>query len=286
MQSSIPRTVRCDAAMALVILGLGCFLASAGADLLDRWQRSASRRQSIAFEDLLGLVAIVAGLVIVAWWVLSLMAAFAAALFERTGRKRAAAVSGRFSPAFMRRLALAAVGVQLIGAPLAHADAPPDASLSTSTAAVSAAWAPTAGQSGSSPIPAPVRQADPRPSTPDAVGAGRSAPGAGQSGPGAGQSVRDTSDIQPQWQPRPPVTAPRLVTSTPVRAALELPGTAQREVAVRAGDSLWTIAARELGPEASDVEIAMEWPRWFEANMAAIGNNPDVLLPGQILRAP
>jgi nucleoid-associated protein YgaU len=57
-------------------------------------------------------------------------------------------------------------------------------------------------------------------------------------------------------------------------------------VVVRSGDSLWTIAAGALGPEASDVEIALEWPRWFEANKAAIGANPDVLLPGQILRSP
>jgi nucleoid-associated protein YgaU len=278
MQPFNLRTVRCDAAMALLVLGLGCFLALSGAGLLVRWQHSASRRQSIAFEDLLGLVAIAAGLFIVVWWVVSLMAAFAAALFERTGRNRAAALSGRFSPAFMRRLALAAVGAQLIGAPLAHA-APPDVSLSSSsTAAVSAAWAPTAGQSASSPIPSFVRQSA-KPSTPDAVGAG-------QSVPDARQPVPATSDVQPQWQPRPPVTAPRLVTSAPVRAALEVPGTVQHEVAVRAGDSLWTIAARALGPKASDVEIALEWPRWFEANKAAIGNNPDVLLPGQILRAP
>lgn len=278
MQPSNPRTVRCDAAMALLVLGLGCFLVLSGAGLLDRWQRSASRRQSMVFEDLLGLVAIAAGFIIAVWWVASLVAAFAAALLERTGRNRAAALSGRFSPAFMRRLALAAVGVQLIGAPLAHA-APPDASLSsTSAAAVSAAWAPTDGQSLTGPIPALIRQSA-APSRPDAVGTG-------QSVPDAGQSVPSTSDVQPQWQPRPPVTAPRLVTSARVRAALELPDTAHHEVAVRAGDSLWTIAARALGPEASDVEIALEWPRWFDANRAAIGNNPDVLLPGQVLRAP
>jgi nucleoid-associated protein YgaU len=278
MQPSNPRTARCDAAMAFLVLGLGCFLALSGARLLDRWQRSASRRQWIAFEDLLGLVAIAAGLIIVVWWAVSLMAAITAALFERTGRSRAAALTGRFSPAFMRRLALAAVGAQLIGAPLAHA-APPDASLSSnSTTTVSAAWAPTAGQSASSPIPSLVRQSA-EPPTPDAAGAG-------QWVPDARHSVPATSDVQPQWQPRPPVTAPRLVTSAPFRAALELPGTVQHEVAVRAGDSLWTIAARALGPEASDVEIALEWPRWFEANRASIGNDPDVLLPGQILRAP
>ena len=36
----------------------------------------------------------------------------------------------------------------------------------------------------------------------------------------------------------------------------------------------------------SDVDIALEWPRWYAANRALIGGSPDVLLPGQILQAP
>jgi nucleoid-associated protein YgaU len=49
---------------------------------------------------------------------------------------------------------------------------------------------------------------------------------------------------------------------------------------------LWDIAASAMGPGATDVEVALEWPRWFEANRAVIGQNPDVLLPGQILQPP
>jgi nucleoid-associated protein YgaU len=55
---------------------------------------------------------------------------------------------------------------------------------------------------------------------------------------------------------------------------------------VLAGDTLWDIAAHQLGPTASDVDIALHWPRWYEANKAQIGENPHVLLPGQILKAP
>jgi nucleoid-associated protein YgaU len=57
-------------------------------------------------------------------------------------------------------------------------------------------------------------------------------------------------------------------------------------VTVLAGDSLWTIVANHLGHGASDVDIALEWPRWYEANKELIGQNPDVLLPGQILLPP
>ncbi|GIL35573.1 LysM peptidoglycan-binding domain-containing protein [Phycicoccus sp. DTK01] len=57
-------------------------------------------------------------------------------------------------------------------------------------------------------------------------------------------------------------------------------------VVVHRGDSLWTLAARHLGPGASDAEVARAWPRWYAANRAVIGADPDLLLPGQVLRAP
>lgn len=257
------RPIRSDAALALVILGLGLILALMGGNLLERWQRSASHRQSLGFEDLLGLVATAAGLAVMSWWVLSLATAIAAALLERAGRPRAAVVTGRFSPVFMRRLALAALGVQLMGAPLAHADAAPAAPVSSnSRAAVPAAWAPTAGPSAASRT---------RPAAePDA----------------AGRPVSGAADLQPQWKPRAPVTEPRLVAAVPVRSARQLPNAAAPEVAVRAGDSLWTIAARAMGPAASDVEISAQWPRWYEANRSIIGADPNVLLPGQVLKPP
>ena len=260
-----------DAALAFVILGLGCFLAVTGAGLMEQWHHSASRRQSLAFEDLLGFVSAAAGLVIVAWWVLSLASAFAAALLERCGRVRAAALSARLSPAFMRRLALGVLGMQLVAAPLAHADASQGSGLVPShTVALSAAWAPTQAQCADSPV---LPHVSPGFATEPA-----------QEGHATCAAVPGTSDVQPQWQASPPVPAPKFVTSAPARAANMLPP--RQELVVRSGDSLWTIAARHLGPEATDVEIAREWPRWFAANSAVIGSSPDLLLPGQILRAP
>jgi nucleoid-associated protein YgaU len=55
---------------------------------------------------------------------------------------------------------------------------------------------------------------------------------------------------------------------------------------VRRGDTLWDIAARQLGTTATDGEIAAEWPHWFSANRATIGSDPDHLVPGERLRAP
>lgn len=262
--------VRADAAMSFLILGLGCLLTAAGTGLIVRWQRSVLQGQSLAFEDLLGAVAAAVGLLIVLWWMLSFAAALTAAVFERAGRRRAAAVTGRFSPAFMRRLALATLGVQLIGAPLAQADAQPaPGGLSHGTLAVAAAWTPIEGM----PRSAPARQP-----------ASEGKPGASPRGGTTAQQMPALPDLQPQWRPSPPAADPGPVTSPPLRAARE--PQSDRELVVRSGDTLWTIAARHLGPEASDVEIALEWPHWFENNRAVIGSDPDALLPGQILKAP
>lgn len=57
-------------------------------------------------------------------------------------------------------------------------------------------------------------------------------------------------------------------------------------VVVRAGDTLWSLTARHLGQDASDAEIAAAWPRWYEANAAVIGPDPDLLHPGQVLVVP
>jgi hypothetical protein len=57
-------------------------------------------------------------------------------------------------------------------------------------------------------------------------------------------------------------------------------------VVVRRGDTLWDIAARALGPDASDADIAASWPRWHAANRSTIGPDPDLILPGQLLGPP
>jgi nucleoid-associated protein YgaU len=57
-------------------------------------------------------------------------------------------------------------------------------------------------------------------------------------------------------------------------------------VRVRPGDSLWLLAARRLGPHADAEQIGAEWPRWYAANRAVIGPDPDLIVPGQVLHTP
>jgi hypothetical protein len=55
---------------------------------------------------------------------------------------------------------------------------------------------------------------------------------------------------------------------------------------VRPGDTLWQIAARHLGPAATDARIAADWPRWYAANRSVIGDDPGLITPGTVLHAP
>jgi nucleoid-associated protein YgaU len=57
-------------------------------------------------------------------------------------------------------------------------------------------------------------------------------------------------------------------------------------VVVVRGDTLWDIAARALGAGATPERIAAEWPRWYAANRAVVGADPDRVLPGQRLVPP
>jgi hypothetical protein len=246
--------------MAATILILGVLLAAAGLILTARWQSASGRHQTPMLEDLLGFVATAAGLAIVVWWIATFLLAFAAALLQQSGRGRSASATARFSPTFMRRLALAILGLNLVGIPLANAAPAPvepgwsPANEATASIGIAAQWAS---------VPGPSTQQLTAPST--------------ESGP---------SEIEPRWQPRAPATGPDLLGSRPQRAAEQSASPSQGAVAVTRGDSLWSIAARQLGPMASDIDIALHWPRWYAANRNVIGDDPGLLVPGQILQPP
>lgn len=86
---------------------------------------------------------------------------------------------------------------------------------------------------------------------------------------------------------------------SPVAGCLDWPGLASADtghhaprepgptsVVVRPGDSLWTIAARHLGPRATAAQIAAAWPLWWDANRDVIGTDPNLIRPGLHLTVP
>lgn len=65
-------------------------------------------------------------------------------------------------------------------------------------------------------------------------------------------------------------------------------GGSARSVVVRPGDSLWLIAERAIGPQRGGDPAAVDaaWREWYRTNRAVIGEDPDVILPGQRLAPP
>ena len=58
------------------------------------------------------------------------------------------------------------------------------------------------------------------------------------------------------------------------------------EVVVRAGDSLWLIAARRLPSTATTAEVNALTRRLYALNRSTIGDDPDLIFPGMTLLAP
>jgi nucleoid-associated protein YgaU len=91
--------------------------------------------------------------------------------------------------------------------------------------------------------------------------------------------------------PAPPATAPVSEASPTTTAPVSQPGApARRPISgpsytVRAGDSLWSIARRLLGSEASAGRIAREVNRLWELNQTRIGTgNPSLIHVGTVLK--
>lgn len=252
--------LRYDVAMAATILTLSVLLTGAGLFLIDRRHLAAERLQAPMFEDVLGFVATAVGLGIGAWWIVTFLLAMAAALLRQSGKDRCAGAAARLSPAFMRRLAVAVLGLNLAGIPLANA----------SPAQLEPAWSPADGLGPPIGISAqwtPSPGFSPHLSVVPSMESG-------------------SSEIDPHWQPRPPAAEPGLLGTRPQRVAEQHASPNQGDVVVKRGDSLWAIAARQLGPTASDVDIALHWPKWYAANRNVIGDDPGLLIPGQILHPP
>ncbi len=81
----------------------------------------------------------------------------------------------------------------------------------------------------------------------------------------------------------------RASTSAPMPAVAPTPAARRtaanaHEVVVRAGDSLWSIAARALGTGAEPREVDAAWRALYAANRDVIGADPALIHPDQRLR--
>jgi resuscitation-promoting factor RpfA len=205
-------------------------------------------------DTVVGTLAVTALWVVCVWLGLASLAIFAGALPGIAG-VIARSFANAAVPAILRRAVAGALGVGILVAPAA-ALASPIPSPTSSTG--------SAGAALTSPLPAP--------SWPSAS--------AGSAHPTGATTSGRPSNAEPA--PRPPGgTAPPAP-----RDDHRQPPATNESVVVRPGDSLWVIAAARLGQPASEDQVAVAWPRWYEANRAEIGSNPNLIRPGQILHAP
>lgn len=147
------------------------------------------------------------------------------------------------------------------------------------------------------PTPGPADLASSAPAAPSTPSVTPDAPSTAPSAP---------SDPAPA-QAAAHATAPGTATSTGPSAPARAPGAGSasteqrdaaltvvrdvavdepREVVVVRGDSLWSIAARHLPDGASDAQVADAVQRWYAANVGVVGDDPDLVRPGQVLVAP
>lgn len=224
-------------------------LAWAGPRPGDLPRSSGELSRLLAHGSVDGTTAIVAGLaaeLCVLYLLLTALLVGCSQLPGLTGRL-AGALTGRLVPAFLRRAVEAALGIAV------------------ATASVSAPAAPALAARTAGPRPSPT-------STATAPPAART-PAARTPGPPLPSLDRPESPPQPRARPPGQIL-------TPGRAVVDV------VVVVRRGDSLWRIAARHLGPQATEAQVAAAWPRWYAANRAVVGPDPNLLLPGQRLMPP
>lgn len=206
-------------------------------------------------EELIGLGAVAGGLLISLLATLLTVLSAAAVTAQRLGALRAEALLSRASPDFMRRALIVTLSAQiaLVGSivPQHHAHASEEQSITAQSSSSYAAH-------------------------PTAV---------------AAQTVLFTTAEQSTGTEN--IMTPLFTPTVPAAPAERHRGAEQRQshddhdqITVRPGDTLWGLVAADLGPGATDWEIARDWPQWYERNRSVIGDDPGELTPGIVLEKP
>lgn len=202
---------------------------------------------------------------------------------------------------------------QLSASPAAHSASSSEASVENSTPSTEANSSPQESAAGTPQgVPSqnsPFYQA--AATSPQATGASASPHESSESPPVPVQQQRPSLSpyAQPYGTPPPNISAEPAVPSTTQLQAEhqnlspffggQREGAPSREVApasrnhatrsshqVVVGDSLWSIASHELSDDASPPEILEYSLRIHSANLDVMGDNPNILYPGQTLTLP
>lgn len=275
----------------LVGVLLGLAVAAAALVLLGTVTRRGPAAAARPDDVLLALLAWV-GVGLAVWLAVGSLLAVLALLPGTAGRV-ARQVGERVTPLAVRRCLTLVLGASVgsVALPVAPLSTAGSAPVARDTTAPASETSTASGSSGSLSDPVATPAFVPNVSAPVA----RRAAAESLDGPGFAPSqpapprtpVRTAAEVAgPGYVPSVP---PPVLDSERSRLLAPSPRVASAThdlVTVRRGDTLWGLAARHLGAGASDAEVAREWPRWYAANRAVIGDDPDLLVPGQQLRPP
>jgi resuscitation-promoting factor RpfA len=264
------------AARACVVIGATVSgLSWAAGPPADSWRVLTSSASSasgeVGFDHLLVSVAALAAWVALSWFCAITGLAFASVAPGALGRL-CAKTSQRLTPRLLRRFIEAVVGISVLAGPLGATSAfaaSPAPAASASTAAADAGR----GSSGwTSDLDRPTSQIAPASRPPLYLDR--------PANPYVAQSPRPVVTLAPAG-------SAALIAGSPHRDAHDGTGASYVEsYVVRRGDALWDIAARHLGVSATAADVAREWPRWYDANRAVIGDDPALIRPGELLVPP
>ena len=237
----------------VLIAGIAALLGWAAGPPAGAWQSLVSGVDGLVptpdLDQLVASSAALAAWLGLSWLALAVFLEVAGVLPGAIGRG-CAAIAAKTSPALVRRLVHALIGVSVLAGPLTAGSAfaaGPSTNTSTST-----------GVDRPSSSVAPSSLAVPSLS---AASTYTSAPPLALD--------RPTTAFVPSPQPavkRTPAGPAALVTGVAHRDTTEPGDRSTHGYVVRRGDTLWDIAARHLGPGATAVDISREWPAWYHAN--------------------
>ena len=246
----------------VLIAGIAALLGWAAGSPVGTWRAMVvaidASTPSAGLDQLLGSSAALMAWIGVAWLGIAVVLEVASVLPGAAGRG-CAAVAAKTTPMLVRRIVQAVIGVSVLAGPMAAGSAfaaGPSTSTSTSTEVDRPSSLTPALTETSPASPMVDRPAKPFVASP------------------------------PPAAKRTPTGAVALVTGGAHRDAVDPSHRSADGYVVRRGDTLWDIAARHLGPNASAVDISRAWPAWYAANRAVIGTDPSVIRPGELLVPP
>jgi resuscitation-promoting factor RpfA len=215
----------------------------------------AEVREAPSFDALVGLAAACGAWIALLWLVAGFVVAALAALPSAAGSLDR--LSAHIAPVSVRRAARFLVGACIV------------------SCGVAGTALPASADTGSPVAPATTPATGPLPDLDRPVSAGS---------PASPTAAVPTSPRGPSTGSSPGVPGEPGGPGLPDASTSS--GQGRSAVMVVRGDTLWDIAAARLGTNATNPEIAAEWPRWYAKNRELIGSNPDLIFPGQRLLPP